>query len=372
LRAVTQAGSLNPVLVLDELDKVGNDFRGDPASALLEVLDPAQNQAYVDHYLDLPVDLSQVLFIATANLADPIPPALHDRLEILEIPGYIEEDKLEIARRFLLPRLGTATGLGGGALQFTSEALQQIIRDYTREAGLRELERQLEKVHRKVARAVVEGNTKRQRITPGRVASYLGPPRWQADRSERVDQPGIVVGLAWTASGGDILYVEATRMPGKGQLKLTGSLGAVMKESAEASLSWLRSHQQRLGLKDEALEGDFHVHVPAGATPKDGPSAGVALVTALASSMMGRTVPADLAMTGEISLRGRVLPVGGIKEKVLAARRAGLRRVILPGKNRHDLDDIPEPLRRDLQLHFVDRVDEVLALALGAPSPSEG
>jgi len=364
VRAMVRAGSQNPVIVLDEIDKVGADFRGDPASALLEVLDPEQNNTFVDHYLDLPLDLSQVLFIATANLPDPIPPALVDRLEMIELPGYTEEDKLEIARRFLIPRVGERHGLDGKRLVITTAAVQRCIRDYTREAGVRELERQLATLHRKVARKVVEGSNGKVRITPRRVAEYLGPPRFFQELAERADQPGVVIGLAWTAAGGDILFVEATRMEGAGGLKLTGSLGEVMKESAEAAMSWLRTHADDYGLTAADFVADFHLHVPAGAIPKDGPSAGVTMAAALASVVTRRPIRARLAMTGEITLRGKVLPVGGIKEKVLAARRAGVQTVIMPRHNATDLDDIPEVLRRDLRYELVDTVEEVLRLAL--------
>lgn len=363
-RALIRAGSKNPVLVLDELDKVGNDSRGDPASALLEVLDPQQNGAFVDHYLDVPIDLSQVLFIGTANVIDSIPDALQDRLEIIHLPGYTEEEKTVIARQFLLPRIGESHGLTGKHLSVTTTAIQRIIQDYTREAGLRELDRQLQKLHRKVARKVVEGHENAVRITDKGLPRYLGPPRFFSELAERVDQPGVVIGLAWTATGGDILFIEATRMQGKSALKLTGSLGEVMKESAEAAMSWLRSHALQYGIPSDTFQSLFHLHVPAGAIPKDGPSAGVTMVTALASVCTGRAVRARVAMTGEITLRGKVLPVGGIKEKVLAARRAGVEQVILPRHNQNDLQDVPEVLRRDLTFHYVDTVPEVLELAL--------
>jgi ATP-dependent Lon protease len=367
-RALTRAGTRNPVLVLDELDKVGNDVRGDPASALLEVLDPEQNSAFVDHYLDIPVDLSQVLFIGTANVIDTIPPALQDRLEIIEIPGYIEEEKVAIARRFLLPRVAQSHGLVGKNVSVTTAAVERVIQEYTREAGLRELDRQLAKLHRKVARKIVEGHDKGVRISETSIPRYLGPPRFFPELAERVDQPGVVTGLAWTASGGDILFIEATRMTGTAGLKLTGSLGAVMKESAEAAMSWLRTHATEYNLDPSIFESLFHLHVPAGAIPKDGPSAGVTMVTALASVCTGRKVRALLAMTGEITLRGKVLPVGGVKEKVLAARRAGVKQVILPRHNSTDIEDVPEALRRDLTFHFVETVPEVLALALVEPT----
>jgi len=364
IRGMTRAGSRNPVVVLDEIDKVGNDFRGDPASALLEVLDPEQNSTFQDHYLDLPFDLSQVLFIGTANLIDPIPAALSDRLEIIEIPGYTEEEKMLIAKRFLLPKLAANHGLSDAHMSVQPVAVQKVIADYTREAGLRELERQLAKVHRKIARQVVEGRKRRVRVTPAAIRRYLGPPRYYSEVVERVDQPGVVTGLAWTAAGGDILFVEAIRMPGKTSLKLTGSLGDVMKESAEAAMSWMRAHATDYDVPASAFSSEFHLHVPAGAIPKDGPSAGVTMATAIASLVMGRPVKPRLAMTGEITLRGRVLPIGGVKEKALAARRAGVQTIILPAHNESDLEDIPSELRKDLVFHFVNTVTEVLELAL--------
>jgi ATP-dependent Lon protease len=369
VRAMVRAKTHNPVIVLDELDKVGNDFRGDPASALLEVLDGEQNSAFVDHYLDVPVDLSQVLFIATANLVDPIPDALRDRLEIIEIPGYAEEEKLEIARRFLLPKLGEAHGITPRQLTVTDDALTKVVRDYTREAGLRELERQLATLYRKVARKVVEGQARRVRATAENLPQWLGPAHYYQELAERVDQPGVVIGLAWTPTGGDILFIEAIKIPGPYALKLTGSLGDVMKESVEAAMSWLKAHATEMHLPDAAFDTAFHLHVPAGAIPKDGPSAGVAMVTALASVLTGRPVRHHLAMTGEITLRGRVLPVGGVKEKVLAARRAGVRTVLMPRHNQNDLVDIPEALRKDLEVRFVDTVHEVLEHALQPAKP---
>jgi ATP-dependent Lon protease len=365
LRALSRAGTRNPVLVLDELDKVGNDFRGDPSSALLEVLDPEQNHAFVDHYLDVPVDLSQVLFIGTANLVDPIPPALFDRLEAIEIAGYTEEEKIAISRKHLLPKLAKANGLRDGQISIETTAVRRTIRDWTREAGLRELERQLANIHRKVARKVVEGEATKVRIRPEHLPSYLGPPRYYQELAELEPLPGVVTGLAWTAAGGDLLFIEATRMPGKPSLKLTGSLGDVMKESAEAAMSWLRSHAAEHGIGPEAFDAEFHLHVPAGAIPKDGPSAGVTMVTALASLVTGRPTRDRLAMTGEITLRGKVLPVGGIKEKALAARRAGVRTMVLPTHNENDLADIPKELRRDLEFVLVDRIEQVLEVAIG-------
>lgn len=373
-RALIRAGTKNPVLVLDELDKVGSDSRGDPASALLEVLDPSQNNGFVDHYLDVPVDLSQVLFIGTANVIDNIPHALLDRLEIIHIPGYTEEDKAAIARQFLLPRLGEDHGLTGKHVSFTNAALQHVIRDYTREAGVRELNRQLAKIHRKVARKIVEGHPRGVRLTEAGLQRYLGPPKHYLELAERADQPGVVTGLAWTPTGGDILFVEATRMEGKAGLKLTGSLGDVMKESAEAAMSWLRTNAHDYGVERSAFDMLYHLHVPAGAIPKDGPSAGVTMVTALASIATGRSVRAGVAMTGEITLRGKVLPVGGIKEKVLAARRAGVSQILIPHRNINDLIDVPEVLRRDLTFHYVESVQQVLSLALvpTAGAPQQG
>lgn len=369
LRALIRAGTRNPVLVLDEIDKVGNDFRGDPASALLEVLDPEQNHAFVDHYLDVPVDLSQALFIATANLIDPIPPALLDRLELIEIPGYTEEEKVVIARKYLLPKLGKNHGLTG-RIGIDAKVVERTVRDWTREAGVRDLERQLAGIHRKVARRIVEGEPGKVKVKADDLPKYLGPPRYFQEIAELDPQPGVVIGLAWTASGGDLLFVEATRMPGKMSLKLTGMLGDVMKESAEASLSWLRSHATALGIEPSAFEAEFHLHVPAGAIPKDGPSAGVTIVTALASLVTGRPVKERLAMTGEITLRGKVLPVGGVKEKALAARRGGVTTMVLPTHNLSDLEDVPAELRNDLELVLVDRIEQVLAVALDLPLPA--
>ena len=364
IRAMIRAGTRNPVLLLDELDKVGNDYRGDPASALLEVLDPAQNSTFNDHYVDLPVDLSQVLFIGTANVMATIPPALLDRLEVIEISGYTEEEKVQIARRFVIPKTVLEHGLTGRAPTIPDDALRHLIRDYTREAGLRELERTLAKVHRKVARQVVEGRLKRVRLSPRNLPRYLGPTKYFQELAERVDQPGVVIGLAWTPDGGDILFIEATKMPGKYGLKLTGSLGEVMKESVEAAMSWLRTHALDYGVPATAFDNEFHLHVPAGAIPKDGPSAGVTMVTALASVVTGRCVKHQVAMSGEITLRGKVLPVGGVKEKVLAARQAGVRTILLPKRNATDLDDLPAELRNEVTFHFVETVHEVLAIAL--------
>jgi ATP-dependent Lon protease len=366
IHAIKRAGSRNPVIVLDEIDKIGADFRGDPTSALLEVLDPAINREFVDHYLDVPFDLSQVLFVCTANMEDPIPAALHDRLEIIELPGYTQEEKLRIASQHLLPRLREEHGLVDKAFDVSESAVTHLIEAYTHEAGLRGLERELSSLHRKAARSFVEGRTQPFIIDSGAaVQAQLGPPRHFPELAERVDVPGVVIGLAWTQQGGDILFVEANNLPGGKELKLTGQLGEVMKESAEAAMTLVQGRGTTLGLPEERCSSRaVHLHVPAGGIPKDGPSAGVAMVTAIASLLTGRKVKPFLAMSGEITLRGKVLPVGGVREKVLAARRAKVKTVILPRHNETDLIDVPEELRRDLTYHFVDTVDEVLGLAL--------
>ncbi|HEY8517558.1 MAG TPA: endopeptidase La [Candidatus Binatia bacterium] len=365
IQSLKAAGSNNPLFVLDEIDKLGADFRGDPSSALLEVLDPEQNSAFVDHYLDVPFDLSRVMFITTANYLDPIPHALRDRMEVIELSGYTEEQKLEIARRHLIPKQITENGLNDEMIRFEDAAITKIIRDYTREAGLRNLEREIGRVCRKVARAVTEGQTEPALITPEKVREFLGPEKYFNEVAERVGEPGVVTGLAYTPNGGDILFIESTRMKGKKGLTLTGSLGDVMKESAQTALSLIRSRAEKLGIDPEFFENsDIHIHVPAGAIPKDGPSAGVTIATSLASLLTGRAVRPDVAMTGEITLRGTVLPIGGVKEKVLAARRAGIRTVILPQRNQKDLDDVPENVRKEMNFEFVETIDEVLALAL--------
>ena len=359
------AGSNNPLFVLDEVDKLGADFRGDPASALLEVLDPEQNSTFTDHYLDIPFDLSRVLFLTTANQLDPIPPALRDRMEVIELSGYTEEEKVEIARRHLVPRQISESGLGEIEITFSDDSLRKIVRDYTREGGLRNLGREIGRICRKVARAVTEGTSGPFRIDESAVVTHLGPERFLAEIAGRTPEPGVVTGLAYTANGGDILFIESTRMDGKKGLTLTGSLGDVMKESAQTALSWVRSHAAILDIEPGFFErSDLHVHVPAGAVPKDGPSAGVTIATSLASLLSGRPVRPDVAMTGEITLRGAVLPIGGVKEKVLAARRAGIRTVVLPKRNEKDLLDVPAEARGDLEFVFVERIDEVLASAL--------
>jgi len=376
IQGLRRAESRNPVLMLDEIDKLGMDFRGDPASALLEVLDPEQNVAFRDHYVDVPFDLSRVLFITTANLLDTVPPALRDRMEIIELPGYTEEEKVRIAGTHLVPKQAKDHGLiEGEHIRWTDAALARLVRYYTREAGLRSLERQIAAICRKVAKRRVEGQTEPVDVTPELVGELLGAPRFLLEElEERTRVPGVAVGLAWTAAGGDILFIEATRMKGGKTLTLTGQLGDVMKESAQAALSWVRSHASELGIRSDFWEtSDIHVHIPAGAIPKDGPSAGVTMVTALASLMSQRPVKARLAMTGEITLSGRVLAVGGIKEKVLAARRAGVTTVILPRRNeRNLLEDVPKPLRESMTFHLVDSVEEVLDLALEDALPRAG
>jgi ATP-dependent Lon protease len=365
LQALRRAGVRNPIILLDEVDKLGRDYRGDPASALLEVLDPAQNNTFRDNYLDLPFDLSQVLFITTANALDTVPRPLLDRMEVLRLSGYSEEEKIEIARRFLLPRQLAETGLTAEQLMFSPEALQRIIARYTREAGVRELERTLGRVARKVARRFAEGQTTPVNVRVEDLADLLGPERVRPERFRKRLEPGVATGLAWTEAGGDVLYVEATLLRDGRGLRLTGQLGDVMRESARAAQSFVWSHADALGI-DPALfrTAGVHIHVPAGAVPKDGPSAGVALVTALTSLYTGEAVRNDTAMTGEITLSGLVLPVGGIKEKVLAARRAGLRQVVLPRDNETDLRDLPEHVRRELTFVFAERIEEVLLATL--------
>ncbi len=365
IQGLRNAGSNNPLFILDEVDKLGTDFRGDPASALLEVLDPEQNNAFVDHYLDVPFDLSKVLFLTTANVLDPIPPALRDRMEVLELPGYTEEEKLQIAERHLVPKQISENGLGNLKIEFTNETVSEIIRSYTREAGLRNLEREIGRVCRKIARSITEGETAPERVTPDMLHRFLGSRRFFSEVAERTQEPGVATGLAWTPNGGDILFIESTRMNGQKGVTITGSLGDVMKESAQAALSYVRSRAGQLGIAPDFFEkSDLHIHVPAGAIPKDGPSAGVTIAASLASLLSGRPVRSDVAMTGEITLRGKVLPVGGVKEKVLAARRAGIKTVILPRRNESDLEDIPEEARKEMEFVFVDTVDEVLHHAL--------
>ena len=365
IQSLRKAGSNNPVFILDEIDKVGTDFRGDPSSALLEVLDPEQNATFSDHYLEVEFDLSKVMFITTANILDTIPPALRDRMEVLDLSGYIEEEKIQIAQKHLIPKQLQEHGLSEKVLSFNKKALQIIIRSYTREAGLRNLERTIASVCRGVAKEVAEGKIQTRKITEKDLHQYLGPVHFFSELAERTQEPGVATGLAWTQAGGDILFVEATKMPGRRTMTLTGQLGDVMKESAGAALSYIRSKAVQLGIPEDFYEkNDLHVHVPAGAIPKDGPSAGTAIMTALTSLLTDRPIRGNLAMTGEITLRGLVLPVGGIKEKVLAAKRAGIRTVILPKKNEKDLEEIPPHLKKGLKFHFVERMDEVIDLAL--------
>jgi len=365
IQGIKQAGSNNPVFMIDEVDKIGMDFRGDPSSALLEVLDPEQNVSFSDHYLGVPFDLSNVMFICTGNLADPILPALKDRMEILPISGYTEEEKREIAKRYLVPRQLHEHGLEAKHLTFSDDALMEIITQYTREAGLRNLEREIATICRKVAREVAEGKRAQTEITPSNLSRYLGPPKFLPEPEQEVDEVGVATGLAWTAAGGEVIYVECTVMKGKGNLQLTGHLGEVMKESAQAALSYARSRSAVLGIGESLFpKTDLHIHVPAGAIPKDGPSAGITMATALVSALTRIPVRRDVAMTGEITLRGKVLPVGGIKEKVLAARRIGIKRLIIPVKNDKDVKELPQNITGGMEFVFVEHMDRVLEEAL--------
>ncbi|HUN73645.1 MAG TPA: endopeptidase La [Steroidobacteraceae bacterium] len=365
IQALRRAGTRNPVLMLDEVDKLSASIQGDPYSALLEVLDPEQNSTFRDNYIGLPFDLSKVLFVCTANVLDGIPGPVRDRMEVIELTGYTEEEKLQIARRYLLARQLTANGLAAGQVQFSDEALARVIADYTRESGVRSLERQIGAVLRSLAVSIAAGREQAVTVGPDEVARILGAPRYQGEIAMRTSVPGVATGLAWTPVGGDILFVESSRVPGSGRLILTGQLGDVMKESAQAAVTLVKAQAERLGFDATGFDkSDLHIHVPAGAIPKDGPSAGVAIFTSLASLLSGRTVRSDVAMTGEISLRGLVLPVGGIKEKTVAAARAGIHTVILPARNRRDLEEIPESARERLHFVWADRIEEVLAAAL--------
>ena len=369
IQTLRRVESRNPVILLDELDKVGADFRGDPAAALLEVLDPAQNNTFTDHYLDLPFDLSRVLFITTANWLDPIHPALRDRLEVIELPSYTESEKLQIAKRYLVPRQLEEHGLSRQEVRFSDATLRRIIHDYTREAGVRQLEREIAALTRKANRRLVSNGRQPKTfvLKPELLIDYLGAARFLSESAETIKEYGIATGLGWTPVGGEILFIEATRMPGKGNLLLTGSLGEVMKESAQTALSYLRSQAETLGIKlSDWGNFDIHIHVPAGATPKDGPSAGVTVVAALASLLSRRRVRSDVAMTGEISLRGRVMRVGGIKEKVLAAARFGIKQVVLADQNRPDWSEVPEEVRHKLKVHFIRHISQLLPLVLHA------
>jgi len=367
IQGVKKAGSNNPVFMLDEVDKIGMDFRGDPSSALLEVLDPEQNFSFSDHYLEVPFDLSKVMFIATANMLDPIPPALRDRMEVLELPGYTEEEKLMIAKQFLIPKERNEHGLNEDLIEFQDDALKVVIKSYTRESGVRNLEREIATICRAVARDVAEGMTDKKVITADSIHGYLGPIKFFSEIAERVKYSGVATGLAWTPTGGDILFIESTKMRGKGNLTLTGQLGDVMKESAQAALSYIRGKAGDFNITEDFFEkNDLHVHVPQGAIPKDGPSAGVTMLVSLVSLLTDRHVRNDVAMTGEITLRGLVLPVGGIKEKVLAAKRAGIKSVILPKLNEKDLEEVPESIKENMEFKFIERMDEAVEICLTA------
>jgi ATP-dependent Lon protease len=366
IQGLRRAGSNNPVFMLDEIDKVGSDFRGDPSSALLEVLDPEQNFSFSDHYMDVPFDLSKVMFITTANVLDTIPSALRDRMEVLELLGYTEDEKVKIAGRYLIPRQREAHGLKAKEINFTTGAIRHIISGYTREAGLRNLEREIASVCRGVAAGIAEGKIKKATIRIGDLAEYLGPVKLQPEAKARMTTPGVAMGLAWTPTGGDLLFIEATAMKGKKGLTLTGQLGDVMKESATAALSFIRANAKKLCVDENFFDShDIHIHVPAGAIPKDGPSAGVTMLTALVSLLKNKTIKKDLAMTGEITLRGQVLPVGGIKEKVLAAHRAGIKTILIPKWNEKDLIDIPAKVRDDIEFHFMEKMLDVVKIAIG-------
>ncbi|MBA25477.1 MAG: endopeptidase La [Candidatus Marinimicrobia bacterium] len=368
IQSLKKAGTNNPLFMLDEIDKVGSDFRGDPSSALLEVLDPEQNFSFSDHYLEVPFDLSNVMFIATANLKDPIVPALRDRMEILDFSGYIEDEKIQIAKKYLIPKQIEENALSAKDIKFSETGIKELIRSYTREAGVRNLEREISNVLRKIARKQADGSLKKSNINKSSVNDFLGAPRFYSEMAERMKTPGVVIGLAWTSVGGDILFIEASKMPGKGSLSLTGKLGDVMKESAQAALTYVRSNAKLLGIDpDFHKKNDIHVHVPAGAIPKDGPSAGTAIFTAIVSLLTDKPVKDTLAMTGEITLRGAVLPVGGIREKITAAHRSGIREVILPHFNRKDLEEIPERVAKDMTFHFAKEVTDVVKIAFKNP-----
>jgi ATP-dependent Lon protease len=373
IQGIKQAGSNNPVFMLDEIDKVGADFRGDPSAALLEVLDPEQNHAFSDHYLNLPFDLSNTLFICTANLLDPVPAALADRMEVIQLSGYTNEEKLEIARKYLIPRQFEDNGLSAKTIEVSDDAMLRIIGEYTKEAGLRNLEREIASICRKVARKVAEGKTELTRITRANVHLFLGAPKFLPEAEQEHHEIGVTTGLAWTSAGGEILYVEASLSKGRGNLTLTGQLGEVMKESAQAAVSYARAHAKKLDIEEDFYQKlDIHIHVPAGAIPKDGPSAGITMATALISALTKRPVSRDVAMTGEITLRGRVLPIGGLKEKALAAFRAGIKTIIIPERNQKDLGEIPKVLRRKLQWVLAESMSDVLKNALlDKPTPKK-
>jgi ATP-dependent Lon protease len=373
IQGIRRAGSNNPIFMLDEVDKIGQDFRGDPASALLEVLDPEQNNTFSDHYLDVPFDLSGVMFITTANVLDPIPRVLMDRMEVIELPGYTDLEKLQIARRHLIPKELENHGLGSKNVEFQDNALKKIINDYTREAGLRNLGREIATICRKVARMVVSGEKGKQQITPRSLEKFLGPIKFFQEIVQRTPQVGVVPGVAWTQTGGDLLFVEATKMKGKRSLTLTGYLGEVMKESVKTALSYVRSANERLGIDEDFYEKyDIHVHVPAGAIPKDGPSAGITMATAIVSLLTEKPVKPKLAMTGELTLRGDILPIGGLKEKSLAAYRAGVETLIVPRENQKDMVEIPNEIKKKLKFVFVGTMDQVLELALDNKTKKRG
>ncbi len=365
IQGIKQAGSNNPVFMLDEIDKVGADFRGDPSAALLEVLDPEQNNAFSDHYLEVPFNLSRVMFITTGNIIDTIPPALRDRMEIITLPGYIMQEKMQIAKHFLIPRQVKQNGLNSKKIRFTDKAVLEIINDYTREAGVRNLEREIGSICRKVARKVAEGKKTKTVIDKSDVDEFLGPAKFYAEIAERTGGVGIATGLAWTRAGGEILFVEATKMKGKKTLTLTGQMGEVMQESAEAALSYIRANASRYGIEEDFYDNyDVHIHIPEGAIPKDGPSAGVTMAVALSSLLTGKPVKPDVAMTGEITLRGKILPIGGVKEKVMAAKRAGIKKVMLPEKNRSNLEEISKKVKRGIKFVFIDTIDDAINAAL--------
>jgi ATP-dependent Lon protease len=365
IQSIRRAGVNNPVMMLDEIDKLGNDYRGDPAAALLEILDPQQNNSFRDHYLDLPFDLSRVFFIATANQLGPIPAPLRDRMEVIALAGYSDREKLEIAKRYLVPRQIFENGLNPGQLTITDAALELIATRYTREAGVRQMERTVGRVARKVALKIAQGEAEAVDVDSGQIPEYLGPPRFYPEQARKELPAGVATGMAWTEMGGEVLFIEATLLPGGKGLTITGQLGEVMQESARAAQSYLWSHAGEFGISAEMFRDyGVHLHVPAGAIPKDGPSAGVSITAALASLYTGRRVRPDTAMTGEITLSGLVFPVGGIKEKVLAAHRAGIRRIVLPSRNEADTDDIPEDVRKELTIVFVSRISEVIDAAL--------
>lgn len=374
IQGMKKSGTVNPVFMMDEVDKIGHDFRGDPSAALLEVLDPEQNNTFADHYLEIPYDLSNVMFVATANVADPIPPPLRDRMEILEIPGYTRREKLAIAKQHLIPKQLEEHGLNPEQLEITDDAVEELIEHYTREAGVRSLERTVASVIRGVAVKVAEGDDRARVIKSEEdLREFLGPIKYTSEVAERTEETGVATGLAWTSVGGEILFIEVTRMYGTGKMQLTGQLGDVMKESAHAALSYVRTNAERFGIPRDFLEkSDVHIHIPAGAMPKDGPSAGITMFTAIISLLCGIRVRHDVAMTGEISLRGRVLPIGGVKEKILAAHRAGIKRVLLPERNKADLEEVPKEVRDELEFVFVNKLEEVLEAALeSVPQPSQ-